>query len=189
MKKIKKITDILYKVLFIGLLIIAGLAALSTLGLPKQLKLFVVQTGSMEPTIKTGSLVAIRPSEDYQEENIITYKVSPEADVKNPNLTITHRIVEIEETDEEVFYTTKGDANQSPDMDPVSKDLVLGKVIFTIPYLGYPVGFAKTQTGFILLIVIPATMIIYSEILNIKNEAVKILAEKKKKKVSAKVKK
>jgi len=36
------------------------------------------------------------------------------------------------------------------------------------------VTFAKSKEGFLLLIVIPATLIIYSEILNIKNEIKKL---------------
>lgn len=176
MKKIRKIVDIVYKVLFVSLLVIAGLAALSAFGLPKNLRLFVVQSGSMEPAIKRGSLVIVQPSKQYQKDEIITFKSHPDADIKNPGLLITHRIVDVKDDRGGVFFTTKGDANKSPDMETRPVGSVLGKVSFVIPYLGYPVGFAKTQTGFILLIVVPATIIVYSELLNIKKEIQKILA-------------
>jgi len=94
----------------------------------------------------------------------------PKSDIKNPATTVTHRIVEVKTEEDQVSYITKGDANQSPDMDPRPKDMIVGKVVYGLPYLGFPVGFAKTQTGFIALIVIPATIIIYSEILKIKQE-------------------
>ena len=37
--------------------------------------------------------------------------------------------------------------------------LVLGKTLFSIPLIGYVVEFAKTQTGLVLLIIIPAIII------------------------------
>jgi len=162
------------------------LAALSAFGLPKQLRLFVVESGSMAPVVKTGSLVLVRPSDTYQKGDIITYKVEAEADIKNPKLTITHRIHEIKKENGLTYYTTKGDRNDLPDMNPAPSNWVLGKVVATIPLLGHPVGFAKTQTGFILLIVIPATIIVYSELTNIKNEAKKLLAERKKRRLTLK---
>lgn len=180
----KKILNGLYWLILIVLLIIAGTTALSAFGLPQEFKLFVVQSGSMEPTIKTGSLVIVHPESVYQKGDIVTFKTTSEADIKNPNLLITHRIVDIQKTDQGIFFTTKGDANNTADMDVRPAGNVLGKVTYTIPYLGYPVGFAKTQNGFILLIVIPATLIIYSELVAIKNEAAKLLRERRERKLT-----
>jgi hypothetical protein len=104
--------------------------------------------------------------------------------VKNPKLTTTHRIYEVKIEDGKEQYITKGDANDAPDSVPTSKDLVLGKTIFSIPLLGYPVSFAKTREGLIILVVIPATIIVYSEAITIKNEAAKLLAERRKRKLT-----
>jgi len=161
-------------------LITAGLSAMSVLGIPQGLRTFVVQSGSMQPAIKTGSLVFVKPQSDYQIDDIVTAKLDINADIKNPATTVTHRITEIKTEDDKTSYVTKGDANQSVDMNTRSKDMIIGKVVFTLPYLGFPVGFAKTQTGFIALIVIPATIIIYSELLKIKQEIVEIIKNKKK---------
>ena len=180
----KKILKGLYWLLLIVLLVIAGSAALSALGLPQEYRLFVVQSGSMEPTIKTGSLVIVKPESQYIKGDIITFKVQPQADIKNPNLLISHRIVDIKGVNGQTFFITKGDANNTPDMELRPEGNVLGKVIFSIPYLGYPVGFAKTQNGFILLIVIPATIIVYSEAITIKNETKKLLAERRQRKLT-----
>lgn len=179
---VKKIFNIGYWFLMAALVIVAGLAAVSAFGLPKNFRLFVVQSGSMEPTIKRGSLVIVQPRKQYQKDEIITFKIRPDADIKNPGLLITHRIVDVKDDKGGVFFTTKGDDNKTPDMESRPIGSVLGKVVFTIPYLGYPIGFAKTQTGFILLIVIPATIIVYGELLNIKKEVVKILKERREKK-------
>lgn len=188
MKTFVKFLDISYRILLVTLFIVAGLAALSAFGMPGSYKLFVVQTGSMQPAIKTGSLVVIKPFDKYENGEVISYKVQPTADIKNPKAVITHRVYEVSQEKGITYYTTKGDANETPDFNKVAKDSVLGKVILNIPLLGYPVGFAKTQTGFVLLIVIPATIIVYSELMNIKNEAKKLIAERRKRKLTPKEK-
>ena len=161
------------------LLFIAGLSAMSVFKIPYSPRVFVVQSGSMTPTIKLGSLIFVFPSSQYQKGDIITAKLRPESNIKHPYSTVTHRIVDVEEKDDSIFYITKGDANTTPDFDKRPSDLVLGKVVYIVPFLGYPVGFAKTQTGFIFLIAIPAVIIVYSEFLNIKKEFLKIIKKKK----------
>jgi len=120
-----------------------------------------VYTGSMEPAIPIGSVVVIKPvdSETLQINDIICFKL-----LEPPS--ITHRITNI--TNE--GYLTKGDGNE--DMDPwiVKRDNVIGKVIFTIPFVGYIGYFVKTPIGFILLIVIPASLLIILEVKNILKE-------------------
>jgi signal peptidase I len=179
---IKKVLNTTYWILTAVLIVIATLAAMSAFGIPKQLRLFVVQSGSMEPAIRTGSVVLVKSYKDYKVGDIVTYKSAPDANILNPNLTITHRVVSVNEAKNETTYTTKGDANNASDMKQPSKELILGKVVFSIPYLGYPIGFVKTQTGFVLLIVIPGTIIVYSEIMNIREEIQKILKGRKRRK-------
>lgn len=156
---------------------VAVLTAMSVLGVPKQMRVFVVQSGSMSPVIKTHSLVFVQQKQDYGEGDVITF-LPPEAN--NIEQTVTHRIFSTEEADGVAGYSTKGDANETPDAWWVPRDSVLGKVVVDIPFLGYPVAFAKTQKGFILLIVVPATLIVYSEAINIKREIKKRLKTKAK---------
>lgn len=139
------------------------------------IKLLVVKSGSMEPTIKTGSMVIDKSEDNYQIGEIVTYKGR-----ENPQETTTHRIINEEIQNEIKFFTTQGDANNAPDSEKVVQDRILGKVIFKIPYLGYLVAFTRTLPGLIIFIVVPATIIIYDEILNIKKEI--ILRRKAKKK-------
>ncbi|MHA1331703.1 MAG: signal peptidase I, partial [Candidatus Hodarchaeales archaeon] len=110
-----------------------------------------------------------KPAEKYQKGDIITV-----AEPANPKVTLTHRIVDIEKRGDKIFYTTKGDANEEADTEKRPKENVLGKVILTIPYLGYPISFAKTTKGLIILIIIPAVIIIYDELRKIKEEIIKI---------------
>ena len=158
-------------VILFGLLVVA-----SMLPVTGNIKLLTVLSGSMEPKIHTGSLIFIKPESDYNIGDVVTRQTDEE------NVTITHRIIEKKESDGQKIFRTKGDANNAEDNEDVPQDKILGKVFLNVPYLGYPVGYAKTKEGLIIIVIIPATIIIYEEILKIKNEAVKIWKEKKEKK-------
>ena len=132
------------------------------------IKLLTVQSGSMEPALKMGSVVFVKSQENYQKGEIITFRTAG-----NLKDTTTHRIVGIEEKDGTIYFQTQGDANKTPDGQLVPKDWVVGKVKFAIPYIGYPIAFARTLPGLIILIIIPATIIIYDEILKIREELAK----------------
>lgn len=188
MKKLKLIGSILYWLVFCVLILIAALVGVSAMNMPGGIKFYTVQSGSMEPSIHIGSVVISKPSDNYQKGDIITFKAEKDSAINNPKYTTTHRIYEIETKDGKEQYITKGDANNSPDMVPTGKDLVLGKTFFSIPLLGYPVSFAKTREGLIILVIIPATIIIYSELLSIKNETKKLLEQRKKRKLTLKEK-
>ncbi|MCL6579865.1 MAG: signal peptidase I [Candidatus Bathyarchaeota archaeon] len=122
-----------------------------------------VYTGSMEPAIPVGSIVVIKPAnpETLKVGEIICFKIESES-----STTVTHRIFNI--TDE--GFITKGDANEDPDQWIVREENVIGKVIAVIPFLGYLGYFVRTPIGFILLIIIPASIIIILEIRNIVKE-------------------
>jgi signal peptidase len=121
-----------------------------------------VFTGSMEPAIPVGSIVVIKPvdPELLTIGDIICFRTSGSA------TRVTHRIINV--TNE--GFITKGDATEDPDEWIVKKENVIGKVIAVIPYLGYLGFFVRTPVGFILLMVIPATLLILIEIANIVKE-------------------
>ena len=84
---------------------------------------FEVASGSMEPTIKTGDVVLVKITNDFKENDIITYK--------EENYFVTHRIIRIEKNK----IIAKGDNNNSGDKE-INKDDCLGKVIKIIPNVG-----------------------------------------------------
>ena len=88
----------------------------------------------MEPAIKTGGVVVIKPTETYQVGDIITFGKDTKTQIPT-----THRIIEIENES----FLTKGDANDSPDPLPIQKSDIKGRVIFSAPYVGFVVDFAK----------------------------------------------
>jgi signal peptidase len=176
MKKLKVITNVIYWIIISILIFVAASTAFSVFSIPKLgYQLFVVRSGSMEPAVPTGSVVVVSPRDEYLLEDIITYKNNPNADIKDSNSTTTHRIIEIHDDEGRPTYTTKGDANNTADTENIPMSWVLGKMIFPIPLLGYVVAFAKTQAGLIVLIIIPATMIVSSEISKIKNQITELI--------------
>lgn len=160
-----KILNIIYSIFGIFAALAVILLAVSVFPITGNYKIYVVQSGSMEPAIHTGSVVVVLPEKDYKEGDIITFKSKggkPES--------VTHRIVKAESNGPEKIFTTKGDANKSNDTDSVSSEKVIGKMLFTVPYFGYAVAAAKTKYGFLALIIIPALLIVYDEIKKILEE-------------------
>lgn len=104
---------------------------------------YIVLSGSMEPTIKTGSLCFINKHTKYDEikkNDIIAFKL------KNKTL-VTHRVVE--KNDDGIV--TKGDCNKEKDGNLVTKSNYVGKNIFWIPKIGYIVMAFQSFKGKIVL--------------------------------------
>ena len=159
-----KILKVLYYLVLALLIIIAIMVAISVLPISGNYKFMVVQSGSMEPQIKMGAIVMVKPIQDYRIGDIITFKLENRAEL------ITHRIHDIEVIEGKPFYITQGDANNAPDPRRIEKKHIIGRVLFNIPYLGYAVNFAKKPTGFILIIIIPALIIRFDEVKKIVKE-------------------
>jgi signal peptidase I len=134
-------------------------------------RLYVVSSGSMEPHIKTGSIVYVEPQSTYKLNDVVTFYPN----VANRRATVTHRIVAIGNG----VIKTAGDANNQAEtsLTPVSR--IVGKVIISVPFVGYLAGFTKTPQGFILMVIIPATIIIYEELKNISKTLTKNIKPKK----------
>lgn len=174
MNTFKKIMRIVYNILFALLIIIAGFIILTSFKVIKGYNFYVVMSGSMEPNIHTGSVVTVKEQNEYNVGDVITAKL-----VETPSQTYSHRIIKKDVLDGQITYTTKGDANESSDPDVALQSNVVGKVIFSIPIIGYIMNFSKQPTGFILMIVIPSIIIISSEMNTVKDYAKEMIAKKK----------
>lgn len=128
-----------------------------------------VYTGSMVPAIGVGSVVAIKPvnPDNLEVGDVICYRFSE-------TTSVTHRIIEVNDEG----FITKGDANEDPDQLAVRKEDVIGKVVFTLPLIGYLSSFTRTAVGYICLVVTPAVFLIGLEI---KSIIVELKKEKDKK--------
>lgn len=110
----------------------------------------IVVSGSMSGTIEVDDMVIIHRRNRYSCGDIITYK-------DNGSL-VTHRIVEISE---DGFYITKGDANNTVDLEPVPFDSVIGCVVLTIPKIGKLIYALRTPLGMCCIVLIGILLIEY----------------------------
>jgi signal peptidase len=176
-----KILKFTYTICFVCLVLIGSLLLLTAFPAPGiNLDARVVQSGSMEPAITTGSVIFILPAKEYVVDDIITYRMNEQ---ETPT---THRVVDIDE--ETGTFITKGDANTSNDMGRVKKENIIGSVRFHIPFLGYVINFAKQPLGFFLLVILPAIIISADEVKKIIQEVKKKPKPQQKKSLTKKIK-
>jgi signal peptidase len=129
-------TDIL---LILLALIISSVTILAVAGL---ISFIVTMTDSMGPTFPSGALAVFLKQESYSVGDVVLFKVH--------GYLVAHRIV----AETERGFKTKGDASRSVDPWVVPPDAVRGKMIFSIPFLGWfinlmriPVVFAGVTTA------------------------------------------
>ena len=154
-KQIKKIWNWISGIL-VGIVVLLAIALVGVrlIGLQP----FVVLSGSMLPTYEVGSLIYVKDV-DYKELKVgdpITYMISQDT-------VVTHRIIEVlvdEEDPNTLRYFTKGDANDTPDGTSVHYKNILGKPVFSIPYLGYVSHYIQNPPGMYVAIAAGAILIL-----------------------------
>ncbi len=122
-------------IVYIPVFIIIALLAGFVIGLFKYQPIAVL-SGSMSPTFNRGDAVVVRKLNEYEKQNLEKGDI---IQYTSGSKYVVHRIVEI--TNDEygnIQYITKGDHNNTRDTMPVSLDQIVGKVSFSIPYIGYP---------------------------------------------------
>jgi len=97
----------------------------------------IIASGSMQPTMDAGDIAVVAkvPTDTIKPGDIIQY-ITPDA-------MIIHRVIDTTGSKGSKVFVTKGDANTQPD-DPILQSQVLGKVLFTIPKLGWISVYLKT---------------------------------------------
>lgn len=127
---------------------------------------YIIVSGSMEPIIKVNDAIVIKRTDatNIKVGDVITYKsVEP----SYYGIMITHRVIDIINENGVTKYVTKGDHNETRDINPISVDQVYGKVIMRIPKIGYIQYFLATAYGWIIAIVIPCLGIIIYDIMKL----------------------
>lgn len=160
LKIVKLIYNSIIAILFVIVIVMGCISFIDKLNPDAPLRMLSVVSGSMEPSIPTGSIILIIPQSTYRDGDIITYKLG--------NILVTHRIVYAKN-----YFLTKGDSNSQIDPETVSKDQIIGKVVIHIPYLGYIQEKTKTIEGLITFVVIPSAIIIVNEIITIFKNSIK----------------
>lgn len=151
MNSFKKIWNIFTTIIVVVIVVVAILlVGVRLVGFD----VFSVLSGSMEPTYHVGSLIYVKdvPADEIEVGDPITF-------VMNDDLVVaTHRVVEID-AENQHFYT-KGDANDYVDGAPVHFNNLIGKPVFSIPYLGYFSDFIQNPPGTYIAISAGAIMLL-----------------------------
>jgi signal peptidase len=171
---IKWIARFLSKVILYSILVIfSGLIAILVLYFIDQTKnmgkgkgplfnAYVIVSPSMHPTIKVHDVILVK-RKDVDELKVGDIINNVSTDPRYSGLTVTHRIVKIQKSEEgKIMFTTRGDNNNTEDATYVTEENLYGKVILKIPKIGHLQSFLLNIYGWILIIVIPCiTVIVY----------------------------
>ena len=137
-------------------------------------------THPFERTLHIGDLIIIQGvnpadlNDNYPNSDIIVY-YEPNYPY-DPDHMIVHRIVSKTVSENgTIYFTTKGDGNsrqkwpETPvDTDPwcpVSENLVVGKVVMRIPWIGHVILFMRNSMGLPIVILIMALLVILEFVL------------------------
>jgi signal peptidase len=124
--------------------------------------LAIVRSSSMEPAMRAGALAVMLPvdAEDVKVGDIIVFNPPWDSD---PDVTVSHRVIGVYD-DGQLRFDTKGDALEQSDPYYVPAASVHGKMLFSIPYLGYAanyaIGYVRTWLGLVTLVCIPLVILI-----------------------------
>lgn len=130
------ITSILVAVVVIMAILLAGVRLVG-------LTPYTVLSGSMEPAYHVGSMIYVQKTDPMALDvgDPVTYRMG------DGNI-VTHRIVEVvNDSVKGRCYRTRGDANNVDDSKLLTPGNVIGKPVFTIPYLGYISVFVQNPPG------------------------------------------
>lgn len=130
---------------------------------------YTVLSGSMEPEYHVGSIIYVVDVDPHELKvnDPVTYMLSDD-------IVVTHRIIEIVPAVDEngapiindrtgkqaIRFVTKGDANNSADGSLLHENNVIGKPIFTIPYLGYAADYIQNPPGTYIAIVLACLLLL-----------------------------
>lgn len=144
MKVISRIATILLVVICSVFVILAGAILVGY-------KPVTIQSNSMSPAINVGSLCFVHSQDDYRLNDVITFNIE--------DTYVTHRIA-CDNGDD--TYVTKGDANSSVDSFVLSKENIKGKVVLSLPWLGYVIAMLSTVAGKIAMLVVMVVLCVIS---------------------------
>lgn len=139
---VKTVFNIFYQIISTSVIVIGIiLVAIYLCGI----RMYNVKSGSMGELLPVGSVCFVSTYSDYntvQVGDVISFRMSE-------NVFVTHRAIIVTENG----ITTKGDENENPDSDFVTKENYIGKTVFAVPYVGYLVGWFHTTAGKITIVV------------------------------------
>lgn len=121
----------------------------------------VVISGSMSGAIEVNDMVITQARDSYFPGDIISFDTG--------SSIVTHRILEVTEEG----FVTKGDANNTADIHPVTPDQVVGKVVLVIPGAGSLIEGLRTPLGMMCITLLGISLIVVPSLLEGNGESKK----------------
>ncbi len=112
-----------------------------------------VLSGSMEPTIRTGSLLVTKPVDvdRLNAGDVVTVHIGSDF--------LTHRIVDTSAPGDPGALVTRGDANNTDDA-PVQRDWVVGVPVVSVPYAGQVLVWTQSGPGMLMVLLAPLLLML-----------------------------
>ena len=131
-----------------------------TLAFGTQNPFYVVASGSMIPELEIYDVLIVQghePFEDLEIGDIIVFNRP-----SDHNRVIVHRVVSIIDDDPKTLRT-QGDANPAsiPGTDfPITEEEYIGKVVYTLPQVGYVTQLLKPPINYVIIVVVIGIMVV-----------------------------
>ena len=116
-------------------------------------KPMMVVTESMEDYIMAGDVIIVKEVDPttLKVDDVITF-FDP---LGNGTTTVTHRIIDVINDENGLWFQTQGDNNNVPDRELVEADAVVGIYVSRIPLVAHIALFMQTVPGLIISIFVP----------------------------------
>ena len=123
---------------------------------------YAVQTDSMLPVLHRGDAVFVRAAAfaELRENDVITATFPESGGV------FTHRVVRVDAENQQVY--TRGDHNMADDPMPTDASRIIGKLWFSVPYLGFLSLYLKSYTVLYIALGVAIALIVLRMVLSLR---------------------
>ena len=165
---LKRIFNICISIIFTIIIFVVASLIIQKFALKEEIpnifgyKILQVMSGSMSGEFETGDTILIKEIKnegDLKIGDVITYRIAE-------NTLVTHRIVNITKTGDNLKYTLKGDANNVEDSEKILFSNIEGIYVRKLNLIGKLIIFMQKPYGMVIIFTTPILLILYI----IKNE-------------------
>ena len=151
MTLVRRILEVALVVYVLGVI---ALTAVANLAPHAGYSLFAVRSPSMAPALGVGDLVVTErvAADDVRPGDVIAFQVGA-------GTTVTHRVVAMTETDRGPVFTTKGDANGTPDPVAARPEQLEGRLAGSVALFGFVLAMLTMPSGIAALFSIGAALL------------------------------
>lgn len=160
-KKIVSITITLILLFMALIIVVQRVTGNAFLGF----RMYIVATGSMTGVYDIGDVI-ISKEKDTKDINVGDDVVYEGRKGNVSGMTITHRVIDIEEKNGERFFHTKGVANTLED-PLVSGDQIKGVVIHKMMFATFICSLAQNKYTIYFFLVLPITLFVFFKIIHV----------------------